>query len=220
MRIAYGDAVAVESFTADVEPGVLTVLSGPSGSGKSSIVGALLGFVPFTGDLQAAGHDAKGGSALDLLAWSGQSATLFRGTVAENVALGDDHPSAERVAEALDIAVLGGLDPAAPLDERGSGLSGGQSQRVAIARAVYRLLGDEQRILVLDEPSAALDHETEARLVTKLRALAHSGRAVLVVSHREAFLSAADVLLTVTPVVAPALDAASDERAAAGTVRS
>lgn len=214
--IAFDDRRVVDGFTADVGPGVLTVLTGPSGSGKSSIVGALLGFVPFSGDIRAGGLDARSGGARDAIAWSGQTATLFRGSIADNVALGDPAPSSDRIEAALDVAALGMLDPAMPLDERGTGLSGGQSQRVAIARAVYRALGSEQRILVLDEPSSALDHETEARLVDGLRRLAREGRTVLVVSHREAFLSRADVVLRVAPIAL----ASTRDAVEAGTVTS
>lgn len=200
--ISFDGRPAVRGFSARIAPGALTVLSGPSGSGKSSVVGALLGFVPFDGDIRAAGRDARDGSAREVVAWSGQSATLFPGTVAENVALGDETASTERLRAALDIAVLGLVDHGLALDEQGTGLSGGQAHRVSIARAVYRLLGSDDRILVLDEPSAALDHETEAQLVANLRALARTGRAVLVVSHRAAFLEGADVLIRVTPAIA------------------
>jgi ATP-binding cassette subfamily C protein CydD len=196
VSVSFDGVAAVSAFSARVEPGALTVLSGPSGSGKSSLVGALLGFVPFDGEIRAAGLDARGGATRGAVAWSGQSATLFAGSIADNVSLGDDDPSPERVAAALEVAVLDRLDPAMMLDERGTGLSGGQSQRVAIARAVYRMLGADERVLVLDEPSAALDHETEARLVASLRGVARSGRAVLVVSHREAMLDGADVRLS------------------------
>lgn len=204
VRIAYDSdsssgRTVVDGFSADVAPGVLTVLSGPSGSGKSSLVSALLGFVPFAGAIRAAGHDAVGGAAREALAWSGQAPTLFAGTIAENVALGDSTPSTDRVTEALSIAALEHLDPATPLGERGTGLSGGQSQRVAIARAVYRVLDSDERVLVLDEPSAALDHETEARLVANLVRFSRTGRAVLVVSHREAFIGRADVVVQLAP---------------------
>ncbi|RUQ97164.1 thiol reductant ABC exporter subunit CydD [Labedella endophytica] len=222
--IAFDGLVAVRGFSAHVHPGDLTVLAGPSGSGKSSLVGALLGFVPFEGDIRVGSLDARDGGALELLAWSGQAATLFPGTVSSNVSMGDDEPSSERVARAMSIAVLDGLDPHSVLQERGSGLSGGQAARVAIARAVYRALSTPGRVLVLDEPSAALDHETEAHLVSNLRDLARTGRTVLVVSHRRAFLDGADTLLTLRPSAIRTIDAAaapeSASATAAGAVRS
>jgi ATP-binding cassette subfamily C protein CydD len=197
--ISFDGVAVVDRLTARAEPGALTVLAGPSGSGKSSLVGALLGFVAFDGDIRVSGRCARGGGARDDVAWSGQSPTLFSGTIADNVALGDDEPARDLVVDALHLAALDDLDPETPLDERGTGLSGGQSQRVAIARAAYRALRGDHRALVLDEPSAALDHETEARLVARLAAFARSGRTVLVVSHRAAFLAAGDAVIDPTP---------------------
>jgi ATP-binding cassette subfamily C protein CydD len=199
VSISFDDRVVLGGFSADVAPGVLTVLHGPSGSGKSSVVAAALGFVPFSGDISVGDGGSDAPSRRAALAWSGQAATLFPGTIAQNVALGSDESDPSRLSTALRIAALEGVDADALLDEEGSGLSGGQSQRVAIARAVYRALEDDRRVLVLDEPSSALDHETEERLIENLLALAHGGRAVLVVSHRTAFLRAADVLVSVEP---------------------
>jgi ATP-binding cassette subfamily C protein CydD len=74
----------------------------------------------------------------------------------------------------------------------GTGLSGGQAQRVAVARAVHRALATDARLLVLDEPSSALDVDREAELARALRAFARDGRAVLVTTHRDALARAVD----------------------------
>ncbi|NKF32513.1 ATP-binding cassette domain-containing protein, partial [Pseudomonas sp. BGM005] len=104
------------------------------------------------------------------LAWAGQRPQLSRGTVAANVALGDDAPDADGIRRALDDACANDLDPALELGVQGSGLSGGQAQRVAVARALYRQAVHPGAVLALDEPSSALDSDTEARLWTSLRA--------------------------------------------------
>lgn len=210
VTIDYDGRTVVEGFSGVVAPGVLTVLNGPSGSGKSSIVAAALGFVPFSGEIRVSGP-ATGATAgrRDALAWSGQSVTLFPGTVGENVAIGSDGLDAGRVAEALRVAAIDRLDSDLELGEEGAGLSGGQAQRVAIARAVHRALEDGDRVLVLDEPSSALDHETERRLVANLLAFARSGRAVLVLSHRAAFLDAADVCLTIRSAASSSVTASA-----------
>lgn len=197
--VSFAERRVVDGFSAEVRPGVLTVLHGPSGSGKSSVVAAALGFIPFTGDIRMGSVGSDPDSRRDLLAWSGQSATLFPGTIGQNIAMGSDHPEAHRIREAMRVAAIDDLDPEVELAEEGSGLSGGQSQRVGIARAVHRALEDDRRVLVLDEPSSALDHETERRLIESLVSFARDGRAVLVVSHRTAFLRAADVLVAVAP---------------------
>jgi ATP-binding cassette subfamily C protein CydD len=110
--------------------------------------------------------------------------------VASNVSLGDAMPNPELVARSLTLAGIGGLNPDTSLGVGGSGLSGGQAQRVAVARAIYRSLARDCPVVVLDEPSSALDADTEFALIDGLRTLAASGRVVLVVSHRLAFLDA------------------------------
>ena len=102
---------------------------------------------------------------------------------ADNVALGSPADPA-RIARALADAGAGDLDPAIPLGVGGSGLSGGQAQRVAVARALYRARVTGVSVLVLDEPSSALDADTEAHLWATLRREAATGRGVLLVSHR------------------------------------
>jgi len=117
------------------------------------------------------------------------------GTVASNVALGVLEPDARLVAECLHLAVADDVAPTAPVGVGGAGLSGGQSQRVAIARALYRLKSTGGAALLLDEPTSALDHATERRLIDSLRGVAATGVVVLVVSHRDAVVEAADQLI-------------------------
>jgi ATP-binding cassette subfamily C protein CydD len=87
------------------------------------------------------------------------------------------------------------------LGVNGDGLSGGQAQRVAAARAIYRALATECRVLILDEPSSALDADAEAGLLAGLRRLADQGRVVIVVSHRPAVLAAADQLIELQELI-------------------
>lgn len=185
-----GDDLVVDGLDATFEAGALTVLAGPSGAGKSSVVAALLGWAPSTGTASMGAAD---------IAWAGQRPGLLSGSVAANVALGDPEPDPALVRAALAEAGLG-IDPALELGAGGTGLSGGQSQRVAIARALYRLRRRDLPLLVLDEPSAALDAGTEAALVESLRAVAAEGRVVLVVSHRPDVLAAADRVVTLEPL--------------------
>jgi ATP-binding cassette subfamily C protein CydD len=112
--------------------------------------------------------------------------------VGENVALGDATPDAARVRGALDDACADGVDAALELGVQGSGLSGGQAQRVAVARALYRHGGDPRRVLLLDEPSSALDVDTEARLWRSLRTRADAGALIVLVSHRRSAREVAD----------------------------
>lgn len=178
------------SFTAT--PGTLTLIEGPSGAGKSSLLAALRGAVEFEGSATVGGVDVREVAPSDWLAWSGQRPQLSRGTIAANVALGDEAPDADGIRHALDDACANDLDPALELGVQGSGLSGGQAQRVAVARALYRHAGRPDAVLALDEPSSALDPDTEERLWASLRARADAGATILLVSHRRSARAIAD----------------------------
>ncbi len=189
------DAVSEVSFT--VEPGETVALVGPSGAGKSTLLHVLLGFVP-----PAEGRVRVGGVDLaeaDLeqwrsrVAWVPQRPHLFAGTIAENVRLARPDADDEAVRRALrDAGALEFVD-ALPegvgtrLGEDGTGLSAGQRQRLALARAFLA----DRPVLLLDEPTAALDGATEAEVVAAVRRLA-AGRTVLLVVHRPALLGVAD----------------------------
>lgn len=187
------------SFTA--HPGTITLIEGPSGSGKSSVLAALRGAADFEGDALFAGEDVRTLAPSDWLAWAGQAPGLMQGTIASNVALGDAAPDADGIRHALDDACAADLDPAQELGMQGSGLSGGQAQRVAVARALYRHAADPARVLMLDEPSSALDAETEARLWAALRERADAGAMILLVSHRRTARAIADQVVALGVVV-------------------
>lgn len=178
------------SFTA--EPGTVTLIEGPSGSGKSSLLAALRGAAEFEGEAAFAGHDVRELPSAAWLAWAGQQPGLMRGTVAANVALGDPEPDAVGIRSALDAACADTIDAERMLGVQGTGLSGGQAQRVAVARALYRHATDPDRVLALDEPSSALDPETEERLWRSLRERADAGATILLVSHRRSARDIAD----------------------------
>lgn len=202
VTVRRGDTVVIDQLDAEFAPGELSVLRGVSGVGKSTLVAALLGFVPVTGEITLGGAPVVAGATRPWLAWAGQRPGLFRGTVAENVALGAASaargvrgrtvPDPRLVAQALDWAGASEVSPATVLGVNGDGLSGGQAQRVAAARAIYRTLATECHVVILDEPSSALDADAEAGLLAGLRQLADQGRVVIVVSHRPAVVSAAD----------------------------
>jgi ATP-binding cassette subfamily C protein CydD len=185
-------ALAATTFTAPV--GTVTAVVGPSGAGKSSLLDALRGAVPHGG--RATWRDAGRAPDSGDVAWSGQAPGLVTGTVAENVALGDEVDPG-LVDRALDAAGARGVDPRTVLGAGGSGLSGGQAQRVSVARALYRSSRRGCRLLLVDEPSAALDGVTEAALVAGLRRAAEAGAVVVVVTHRPAVRAAADQVVEI-----------------------
>ncbi len=193
---------SLDEATLTVEPGETVALVGPSGVGKSTLLDVVLGFaVPEEGgSVRVGGEDL---AALDQeawrsrIAWVPQRPYLFAGTVAENVRLARPDASDEAVREALRDAGADGFVAGLPqgldtvLGEDGAGLSAGQRQRLALARAFLA----DRPLLLLDEPTAALDGETEAGVVDAVRRLAE-GRTVLLVVHRPALLAVADRVVT------------------------
>lgn len=189
LAIHRGGEPIVEGFELTVAPGEIVAITGPSGSGKSSIVAAILDFVDAHDGVILVGgsRDAR----RDRIAWAPQRATLIGATVGEAVSLGDPEPDSDRLGQALRLAACD-LAPDLPLDVAGGGLSGGQKHRVVIARAIYRALRHRVALLILDEPTAALDARTESRVMDGLAELAANGFGVLVVTHREAAAERAD----------------------------
>ncbi|MER6802884.1 MULTISPECIES: thiol reductant ABC exporter subunit CydD [Streptomyces] len=189
------DAVSDVSFT--VAPGETVALVGPSGAGKSTLLNVLLGFVrPAEGRVRIGETDLAGADPAEWhrrVAWVPQRPHLYAGTIAENVRLARPDADDDAVRRALrDAGALEFVD-ALPegagtvLGEDGAGLSAGQRQRLALARAFLA----DRPVLLLDEPTAALDGATEAEVVAAVRRLA-AGRTVLLVVHRPALLAVAD----------------------------
>jgi ATP-binding cassette subfamily C protein CydD len=198
--IRRAETTIIDGFSAVFTAGRLSVLRGPSGVGKSTLVGALQGFVPYDGRVLLDGTSVTEADPRDWLAWAGQRPGLFAGSIASNVTLGASVFDDALVTAALHWAGAGDLDPALRLGVNGAGLSGGQAQRVAVARAMYRAVALDCPVLVLDEPSSALDTDAESALIAGLRTMTGQGRIVIVVSHRPAFVAAADHVIHLNEV--------------------
>jgi ATP-binding cassette subfamily C protein CydCD len=185
-----------------LEPGTVLGVRGPSGSGKSTLVDLLLGLrTPDEGRVLVGGVDlaeVDRDAWLRRIAWVPQRPTLMRGTVADNIRLGQPFAPTERVAAAADAAALD-IPLDTPVGEDGNGLSTGQQRRVALARAVLA----DRPLLLLDEPTEGVDADTEASIIAALGRVT-VGRTVVLVSHRPELLAVCDRLLTIDPVLAPA----------------
>ncbi|WMD09860.1 thiol reductant ABC exporter subunit CydD [Streptomyces sp. FXY-T5] len=188
---------AVSNVTFGVQPGETVALVGPSGAGKSTLLSVLLGFVrPAEGRVRVGEVDLADADLQQWrsrIAWVPQRPHLYAGTIAENVRLARPGADDDAVRRALrDAGALEFVD-ALPegvgtvLGEDGAGLSAGQRQRLALARAFLA----DRPVLLLDEPTAALDGATEAEVVAAVRRLA-AGRTVLLVVHRPALLEVVD----------------------------
>ncbi|MGW1883530.1 thiol reductant ABC exporter subunit CydD [Streptomyces sp. NPDC001970] len=204
VRRARRSEPSLDSASLILEPGEVVALVGPSGVGKSTLLDVVLGFVPpDEGRVRVGGADL---ATLDLerwresIAWVPQRPYLFAGTIAENVRLARPGANDSEVMAALRDAGAYGFVAALPqgvgtvLGEDGAGLSAGQRQRLALARAFLA----DRPLLLLDEPTAALDGETEAGIVEAVRRLA-DGRTVLLVVHRPALLDLADRVVELSP---------------------
>ena len=179
----------IRGLTLSIEPGSTTALVGPSGGGKSTILGLLQRFYTlYSGKILIDGQDIAGVDLASLrakIAFVSQDAFLFRGAIRDNIALGrpgasdDEVIAAARKAHAHDFIMQFSQGYATNVGEHGAQLSGGQRQRIAIARAILK----DAPILLLDEPTAALDTESE-RAIQKALAELRRGRTTIVVAHR------------------------------------
>jgi thiol reductant ABC exporter CydD subunit len=189
---SYGDVVALPATSFVLAPGEVVALSGPSGGGKSTLLAALLGFLTPTGGsvtVDGVGPDETSGRMWRRrFAYVAQTPGLIAGTVADNVRLADPQAGDDEVREVLAAAGAPDLELDHPVGDEAEGLSAGERRRVGIARALLRIRRDAD-VLVLDEPTAGLDADSEATVVESVRA---SGASAIVVSHRPAVLAAAD----------------------------
>ena len=202
LTVRRGDRVVIDRLTAHWRSGQVVVITGPSGTGKTSLLLAILGLHEAEGVVALNGEPLEPARRVARIAWSPQSAELTEGALEEVVSLGSTSVDRAAVDAALRWAGLHDLPRETALGPAGDGVSGGQAQRLALARAVYRTRERDCRIVLLDEPTSALDSATEAAVLTSVRELADEGRLVVVVSHRRSVVDAADVHLDLQRVEA------------------
>ncbi|ADJ42869.1 fused ATPase and permease components of ABC transport system [Amycolatopsis mediterranei S699] len=192
VSVSYEGVPALSEVDLAVPAGSRIAVVGPSGSGKSTLLAVLLGFVPpSSGRVLVDGVDLRSlapAAWLEDVAWVPQRPTLFRGSLASNIALGlpsADVPFAARAA-ALD-SLAAGL-PQGFETPVGEVVSAGQRQRIGLARALARTSAG---LVLLDEPTARLDSRTEDAVLSATRRLL-PGRTAVLVAHRPAMVSLAD----------------------------
>ncbi|MUK71285.1 heme ABC transporter permease/ATP-binding protein CydD [Aliivibrio fischeri] len=180
-----------------LKEGSQTALIGPSGAGKTSLINAVLGFLPYQGSIKINGIEL---SELDKtewykeINWVGQNPTLVHGTIQENITLGKQDITQEQLDTACEHAFanefITDLGYQHAISDRSGGLSVGQAQRLALARALLQ----QGRLWILDEPTASLDAKSE-RLVMKSLNQATQGLTTLMITHRLDQLHAMDSIL-------------------------
>jgi ATP-binding cassette subfamily B protein RaxB len=206
-RYALHEPEILRGVSMTIQPGEYVAITGPSGSGKSTLLKVLTGlYQPTSGAVLFDGLPAHAWGPRAIREQLGvvmQDDTLMAGSIAENIAMFDEHIDMERVVGAARLACIHDHIERMPMGYRslvgdmGSTLSGGQQQRVMIARALYR----NPQILVLDEGTSHLDVDTEKAVNAALSALAITR---IVVAHRpETIRSASRVLLLNNGQLAP-----------------
>lgn len=190
----------LENINLEIKPGELVAIVGRSGSGKTTLAKLLVGFyTPTEGKLMVDGYDIQVIDKEYYRAQVGyvmQTNLLFSGTIAENIASGDDAPDRRRIEDVAKRADAHGFISKMPLGyeqvvgERGMGLSGGQIQRLCIARALYH----DPRLLVFDEATSALDTQSESNIMASMDDIL-KGRTAVIIAHRLSTIMRADKIL-------------------------
>lgn len=193
------DRAAPDGLSLRIEPGSVVALVGHSGGGKTTALSCLLGFIdPDSGSILVGDRELIGADESVWQSWRRQLAyvpqvpAMMAGTVAENIRLGCSDAPEAMLRDALDRCGAAAIPLNKRIDDNAEGLSAGERRRVALARALVRVEQAEAGLLVLDEPTAGLDADTEATVLEAVRA---SGASVLVVSHRRNIIAAADVVV-------------------------
>jgi thiol reductant ABC exporter CydD subunit len=189
--------LVLDAFDLQLLPGETVALVGPSGAGKSTVASLLLRFAePSSGHVTVGGIDLAECRAelwRRLIAWVPQRPTIFRGSVLENIRLGDEGASDRAVREAAMLAGADRFIHSLPsgyetlVGDGGRALSAGERRRIALARAFVR----DAPFVILDEPTADLDRvsaDVVAEAVERLRV----GRTVLLIAHRPELVEHAD----------------------------
>ncbi len=183
------DRPALDRVSLEIGPGEKVALIGPVGAGKSTIAALLLGFIrPTTGRIEWTWADGRPAAAPDgrpAIAWVPQAPYLFHASVADNIRLGRPEATFAEVQRAAIAARADGFIRNLPqgydtlIGERGNRLSAGQAQRIALARAFLL----DAALVILDEPTAHLDADTEAEVQAAIERLLE-GRSALIIAHR------------------------------------
>jgi len=194
------ESAVLRNVNFQIKAGQMVGIVGPTGSGKSTVVSLIPRFYdPTAGAVMIDGVDIRGYSLSGLrnqIAYVLQETVLFRGTVADNIAYGRGGATRDEIVEAAKLANADEFIGRMPhgydtmVGDRGDTLSGGQRQRIGIARALIR----NNPILILDEPTAALDTESEQLVIEALERLM-KGRTVMTIAHRLSTIRDANSIL-------------------------
>ena len=190
----------LKGITFEILPNQTVAIIGKTGSGKSTIVSLLLGFLePWKGRILVNGQDLKNidrESLINLIGIVPQDVTLFNDTIARNVLYADTSASQKQLMEAINIASLNETAQKFPqgletiVGERGAQLSGGEKQRVGLARAIIR----KPKLYIFDEATSSLDSKTEKQIIKNIETVSRNA-STLIITHRLSTIAFADKII-------------------------
>ncbi len=191
LTIRYDDGNCIGPIPACWRGPGLHVVTGPTGTGKSSLLHALIGLAPVsTGRIILNDAPIAAGALMVLTGWAGQRPLLLPGTLADNLKLGSNDLAPQDLAHLIAASGLSDLIAARgedlTIDPRGSGLSGGERRRIGLVRAI----ASGRPLLLLDEPTADLDPATAAKIIELLQDVART-RLVIAATHDPALMAGA-----------------------------
>ncbi|MDR6432254.1 thiol reductant ABC exporter subunit CydD [Brucella pseudogrignonensis] len=194
----YGNGPDIfKGFNLDVEPGEHVAILAPSGYGKSTLLALIAGLAaPQTGEIRIGGivlDDETATTLRSRMRWVGQKPHIFAGSARFNITLGRDADAkkTQAIVEQMALGHVAGVTGAGVIGENGAGLSGGEALRLALARVAVDQNAD---IILADEPTAHLDHETADRIADSLINLA-KGRTLIISTHDEKLASRMDRII-------------------------
>ncbi len=195
--VAYKEKSILRDINITIESGKITALVGASGSGKTSLLHALMRLIEYSGNIWLYGVNTRaiGLSALrSFIAYCPEHSELFETeSIIDNLLYAAPSKTLTDIHQLLNALGLQGLDVTQGADS----LSGGERQRIALARALLKDAG----IIILDEPTAALDSESETIILQMLSVLKKLGKTVLLISHRMSTIEIADQFYIIQPVL-------------------
>ncbi|ALB01714.1 cysteine ABC transporter ATP-binding protein [Francisella persica ATCC VR-331] len=197
LTVKYAEKIALDNISLEIKDKEKIAIVGTSGSGKTTLINTLLGFIKYHGNILINNNnelkDLEEKSWLMNISWLGQNSSLFKGTIKSNLLLANNDASDEEITAAITNADLkefieslnNGL--ATEIGEQNIGLSGGQAQRLALARAYLK----PHDVLILDEPTASLDKNSEEKIIESLKAN-WDNKTVIMLTHKLSFLDCVD----------------------------
>ncbi|AJC49194.1 cysteine/glutathione ABC transporter permease/ATP-binding protein CydD [Allofrancisella guangzhouensis] len=197
LTVKYGDRIAIDNISLGIHNKQKIAIVGASGAGKTTLINTILGFIGYQGNIIINGSielkEIQEKSWLKNISWLGQNASLFKGSIKDNLTLANNKASDKELAKAIDQASLGNFMKSLPngletqIGEQNLGVSGGQAQRLALARAYLK----PHNLLILDEPTASLDKDTETKVIESLKSN-WQDKTVIMLTHKLSFLECVD----------------------------